>query len=801
MIRIPLGNEVGIDQLYVVRKEDAEFQEHLRCREWINLVAPRAMGKSSLFDRSARELAPENICLVRTDISFELRDDQLQNDDPFWLFEGILGTSLRAVTKDSASRKRLSAVAKAIVVEQSLDSDGVRFFKLIEQVIPEITASWKVRSTTWVSDAEHHPAEVVECVVIGIDEIQLLGNLKCGSRFVSAMDALRSLLNESIYSRRVVFCFLGWQTFGSFTAESSIRVRRFVRTQALRDFPNNAETVTEFATAFRHPESIRETIQYALSQTGGHPLITCTAIEEIRRRIEIDHADVPTNQYLSIARKLLEEDHYYLRSLLQIYLEHPTQEIEASRERHAAVEAYRQLLLVGRIKCNALLGGVDVLLCAGLIRRVTTDVGECYEIRCPMFARWYDESWVDSLQKLGAIVRPIPGEKKTVCLIIVGGTVSMTRTEDQRSTRFATIEEMENLFSGSVRDELPQIEIVRFGSYDSINVHPTHWKSLIAIIAERLQQCNSDGQRTYAGIVVAHGTDTLAFTASAAAFSLNEILDRPIVFTGSQVPLDAFDSDAGHNLYTSCKVAEKGVLLPEVVIVFGRRILRGVQAVKRHDFEYEAFASPMTPELGNISETVELVASRIRPAKCKRQPSVSSDFAERILLIELMPGLEPTLYESALDLDLSGIILQTLGAGNVSDWSGFDFTSLVKRAWHEKTIPVLVTSKIPVDPRTYTRYERGVKAIDQGAVPAMNMTPAAAAAKFRWVLAKPGIAQELRRIRDSRIDEANARASIRNRIWDEMNDDIAGEIAIESSMGRESRIRASVKTPESQGVS
>jgi L-asparaginase len=256
-------------------------------------------------------------------------------------------------------------------------------------------------------------------------------------------------------------------------------------------------------------------------------------------------------------------------------------------------------------------------------------------------------------------------------------------------------------------------------------------------------------------------------------------MNRPIIFTGSQVPLDAFDSDGPMNLYTACRVAMKGAELPETVVVFGRRILRAVQTTKSHDFEYEGMKSSMAPELGVISETVELYHERIRQSNWKPGEFSPPDVAARVLLIELMPGLEPELYEHTLELGLSGIILQTLGAGNVSDLEGFDFTRLVERAWHKFTIPVLVTSKVPVDPMTYTRYERGVKAIDKGAVPAMNMTSSAAAAKFRWVLADTEVRGELNRIRISIQDESSARRKLRELIWCRMREDIAGETATE----------------------
>lgn len=193
-------------------------------------------------------------------------------------------------------------------------------------------------------------------------------------------------------------------------------------------------------------------------------------------------------------------------------------------------------------------------------------------------------------------------DRKKVCIINTGGTIGMV----QRGDKVVAPESAEEFLSYHPElSELADVDFQGMFAHDSINIYPNEWISLSKFIYDRRR-------RGYAGFVVAHGTDTMTFTASAVAFALGPNLSFPVVFTGAQTTPDKYHGDARTNLYRAVLTAQQP--LHETVICFGDKVFRACRAQKKDDQRFEGFESPTYPELGIITEEVNLRRELLRPA-------------------------------------------------------------------------------------------------------------------------------------------------------------------------------------------
>lgn len=339
--------------------------------------------------------------------------------------------------------------------------------------------------------------------------------------------------------------------------------------------------------------------------------------------------------------------------------------------------------------------------------------------------------------------------KPRLCLIYTGGTIGMVRDSGvlhppDRPEDFLRV--------APELDALVEFDFIEVENKDSTNIVPDDWAKIARAIHDRLDD-------DYDGFVVAHGTDTMHFSASAVAFALGGELDRPVVFTGAQTIPEVAHGDARVNLLRACRVAIED--LAEVVICFGEYVFRATRAQKKDERRFDAFESPALFPLAYVTEDI-LVSplARRRPAvRIGTKLNLRPDFASGILQVSLVPGLEPELVMPSLENpQCRGLVLQSFGAGNVPDQPGFSFHKLIGRAV-ELDKPVLVTSQFPANATLHTAYAPGRAAIEAGAIPTGNMTASCAAAKFRWVLA-----QVDRAIDDGALRVSERIASVAERI-------------------------------------
>lgn len=301
--------------------------------------------------------------------------------------------------------------------------------------------------------------------------------------------------------------------------------------------------------------------------------------------------------------------------------------------------------------------------------------------------------------------------------------------------------------------------LVLFSEYTSIhgmadldfklvaNVDSTNMKSKYWIL---VAQSIADEQDNYDGILITHGTDTMAHTAAALRFLLGDNLRIPVVLTGAQLPLNAGDrSDGPANLGDAVEtlIAGRNEGINEVMIVFGHKILRGNRAVKVSELDYVAFESPAYPELAPINSG---------NVSFKRSPFVSrvnmNGLAKDTLLpkIDIKDGFGPTPLEIAVNPDFeiteglknafkqkaySGIIMRSFGAGNIPD----DLIAAIEE-FNSMDIPVLIGVSYPgagMNPK----YVVGDAPIKAGAIPTGNMLTHTALIKLR-ILQNKGLSLE-----------------------------------------------------------
>lgn len=308
--------------------------------------------------------------------------------------------------------------------------------------------------------------------------------------------------------------------------------------------------------------------------------------------------------------------------------------------------------------------------------------------------------------------------RKKVLIINTGGTIGMKRTENGYAPSPGYLGEAIGAISDMKKDGMPEWELVEMPSVlDSSNVSVCEWNEIGKIIYE-----NYD---SYDGYVILHGTDTMAYTASALSFILEDN-SKPIILTGSQIPLCELRSDGVDNLVTSLIIAAEGVVR-EVSLFFGSRLLRGNRATKMSADGLMAFDSPNYPHLADVGISIRYNTSAIRTPS-GREISYHPFSNVPIGVIKVFPGVQFSLFESIMTDKLSGIVLEGFGTGNIPDKSG-ELLPIVKKAFDAGTL-VVVCSQCPEGAVSLGAYETSTPLKRAGAIGGSDMTTEAAVAKL-----------------------------------------------------------------------
>lgn len=308
---------------------------------------------------------------------------------------------------------------------------------------------------------------------------------------------------------------------------------------------------------------------------------------------------------------------------------------------------------------------------------------------------------------------------RRILVLWLGGTIGSSASLSGSVQLAASSEQLADLYAGVLSDFAVDLEMLE--PEDGIDLGPRDWSSLLNSLQHRLSR--------YDGFVVATGTDTLAYVASAMAFGFGLGLTKPVAFTGARVPPNHLWSDAKPNLYRACLVAQSDCA--EVVVVYGDQIFRAVRCDKRDDRGLQPFWSPTYPALGTVVGNVELSpgVSRRRNAAAE-QPSEAVNFADGLAVVSATPAASQVHYDRILSGDVRALIIPTTGAGSVPR----SLLPLVDAAARE--VPVVVTISYPADPDNYWRYGPPLRAREAGAVFTPPMTLPAAVTKLSWALGR-----------------------------------------------------------------
>lgn len=241
---------------------------------------------------------------------------------------------------------------------------------------------------------------------------------------------------------------------------------------------------------------------------------------------------------------------------------------------------------------------------------------------------------------------------------------------------------------GNIYDQIPrlaaydiEIETSAFENpIDSSDMNPSDWKR---IAEEIYQQFDA-----YDGFVVLHGTDTMAYTASALSFMF-ENLSKPIILTGSQLPLDVPRTDGRRNIINSVEIAaacnSEGLpMIPEVAICFESKLYRGNRSYKNNAEGFNAFSSPNYPLLAQVGVNIKYNKEFIYKSN-KEKTKLSTQMDPNIAVLKLHPGINPRVVESVLGIEgLKGVVLETYGAGNSckSEWFLHLLSNAVRQGVH-----------------------------------------------------------------------------------------------------------------------
>ena len=308
-----------------------------------------------------------------------------------------------------------------------------------------------------------------------------------------------------------------------------------------------------------------------------------------------------------------------------------------------------------------------------------------------------------------------------ILIVHTGGTIGMTRTAKGYRPDGAYFREALLHMDSLKAKGMPEWEYTEtIPLLDSSRMTASEWNAIGQII--------TDSYALYDGFVILHGTDTMAYTASALSFMLKG-LNKPVILTGSQIPLCETRSDGRDNLITSMIIAGAGKVR-EVCIYFGGLLLRGNRSTKYSADGMQAFQSPNYPVLAQAGISIQynepaFLRQSMGSFECK-------PFAEvPIGVVKVFPGFRFEMLEAIMAGHLKGVVVETFGSGNIPDDKGV-LLPMLKKA-KEKGIVFVICSQCPQATVDMSTYEAGSILRRAGAVSGRDMTTEAAVAKLYYL--------------------------------------------------------------------
>ncbi|MFW6389000.1 MAG: asparaginase [Marinilabiliaceae bacterium] len=326
---------------------------------------------------------------------------------------------------------------------------------------------------------------------------------------------------------------------------------------------------------------------------------------------------------------------------------------------------------------------------------------------------------------------------KRVLIIYTGGTIGMAVDPD---TNTLVPFDFENISS-----KVPELRKFDFSVnsisfnpiVDSSEMSPATWSKLVGIIEENYAD--------FEGFVILHGTDTMAYTASALSFMLHH-LQKPVVLTGSQLPLGAVRTDGKENLLTALEIAaaqKNGqALVPEVCIYFQDKLFRGNRTTKYNAEHFRAFRSDNYPPLAEAGLHIKYNYPYIRYTTLSGNFTTSPRMDNNVALLKIFPGIHEKTVRAILETpDLRGVILETYGSGNAptSEWFMQSLRDAIDRGIVIMNVTQCLTGSVEM-----WRYETGRHLLNMGIISGHDITTEAALAKMMYLLGNTISTEELK---------------------------------------------------------
>ena len=307
-------------------------------------------------------------------------------------------------------------------------------------------------------------------------------------------------------------------------------------------------------------------------------------------------------------------------------------------------------------------------------------------------------------------------DKKKICLIATGGTIASVETPEGMKP---LLDGKELLAKVPELESLVVIDIVELMQLDSTNIQPKDWIQMTQAIEERYAD--------YDGFIITHGTDTMAHSAAALYYML-ENLQKPVIFTGSQLSLVEEGSDAPANLLLAMYGAVSSV--PGVYLAFHNKLMQGNAAKKLCTENFDGFYSINVPDVAVLEDGKikwNISSDFIEPEK---ELKINTAIDTHVAVFEVFPGFNTDIIRMAVDSGCKGIVLKGYGAGNVpSEESGNSFLPAIDYAV-EKGVKVVLTTQCIYDGTDLERYEVGASALRHGVISGGDLTVEAILAKL-----------------------------------------------------------------------